>query len=75
MPESVGMGSPQPAMPPEWVDARARRPQGGLGQRTVRRGWALVRAITLTTLTGLLVAMIVATLFGAIVIAANGKLP
>jgi hypothetical protein len=34
-----------------------------------------VRAVALTAFTGLLVAMIVATVFGALVIAINGKLP
>jgi hypothetical protein len=34
-----------------------------------------VRAIALMAFTGLLVAMIVATVFGALVIAINGKLP
>jgi hypothetical protein len=34
-----------------------------------------VRAIGLTAFTGLLVAMIVATIFGALVIAINGQLP
>jgi len=62
-------------MPPEWVGARAGRRRGGFGRRTARRGWALVRAIVLTGLTGLLVALILATIFGALVIAINGKLP
>ena len=75
MPDSEGVGSPQPAMPPEWIGARAARPRGGFGRRTARRRWALVRAIALAAFTGLLVAMIVATIFGAIVIAINGKLP
>jgi hypothetical protein len=75
MPELQGMGGPQPAMPPEWVGARAGRARGGLGRRTARRGWALVRAIALAVLVGLLVALIVATIFGALVIAINGKLP
>jgi hypothetical protein len=62
-------------MPPEWVGARAGRGRGGFGRRTARRGSALVRAVVLTGLTGLLVALIVATIFGALVIAINGKLP
>ena len=75
MTDTGGVGSPQPAMPPEWVGARAPRPRGGAGRRTARRGWALTRAIALTAFTGLLVAMIVATIFGALVIAINGQLP
>ena len=75
MAESQRMGAPQPAMPPEWVGARAGRGRGGFGRRTARRGWALARAIVLTGLTGLLVALILATIFGALVIAINGKLP
>lgn len=75
MAESQRMGGSQPAMPPEWVGARAGRPPGGFGRRTARRGWALVRAVALAALTGLLIALIVATIFGALVIAINGKLP
>ena len=75
MPETKGVGGPQPAMPPEWVGARAGRNRGGFGRRTARRGWALVRAIALAAFTGLLVALIIATMFGALVIAINGKLP
>jgi hypothetical protein len=75
MPDNEVVGSPQPAMPPEWIGARAPMPRGGFGRRAARRGWALVRAIVLVALTGLLVAMIVATIFGALVIAINGKLP
>ena len=45
MAESQRMGAPQPAMPPEWVGARAGRRRGGFGRRTARRGWALVRAL------------------------------
>ena len=74
MPEMQGTGGPQPAMPPEWVGARGR-PPAGFGRRTARRGWALVRAIVLAAFTGLLVALIIATIFGALVIAINGKLP
>ena len=75
MAESQRMGAPQPAMPPEWVGARAGRDRGGFGRRTARRGWALVRAIALAAFTGLFVALIIATIFGALVIAINGKLP
>ena len=75
MPESQGLGGLQPAMPPEWVGARAGPPRGGFGRRTARRGWALVRALVLAAFTGLLVALIFATIFGALVIAINGKLP
>jgi hypothetical protein len=75
MPELQGTGGPQPAMPPDWVGARAGRTRGGFGRRTARRGWALVRALVLAVLTGLLVALIIATIFGALVIAINGKLP
>ena len=61
------MGTPQPAIPPEGIGARAARPRGGFGRRTARRGWALVRAIALAAFTGLLVAMIVATIKGSLV--------
>jgi hypothetical protein len=40
-----------------------------------RRGWALVRTFVLVFLTGLLIAMVLATAFGALVIAINGELP
>jgi hypothetical protein len=75
MPDKEGMGDLQPAMPPEWIGAHPGRPYAGFGRRAARRGWALVRVLVLAGLTGLLVALIVATIFGAIVIAINGKLP
>jgi hypothetical protein len=62
-------------MPPEWIGARGRPPRAGFGRRTARRGSALLGAIALAAFTGLLVALIIATVFGAIVIAINGKLP
>ena len=70
-----GIGRPQPAMPPEWIGAQGGRPRAGFGVRTARRGWALVRAIALAVGTGVLVALIVAAVFGLIVIAVNGEFP
>jgi hypothetical protein len=74
-PETAPMREPQPATPPGWIGARAPRPRGGPVRRTARRGWALVRVIVLAGLTGLLVATIVATAVGALVITINGRLP
>jgi hypothetical protein len=51
------------------------RPQQNVAVRTARRGWALARAITLVIATGFLIALVLATLFGAVVIAIDGKLP
>jgi len=51
------------------------RPRSRRSARVARRGWALVRAIVLVGLTGFLIAVIVATIFGALVIAINGRLP
>jgi uncharacterized transporter YbjL len=51
------------------------RPRPNFAGRLARRGWALVRTAVLVVLTGLLVAMVLATLFGGLVIAINGKLP
>jgi hypothetical protein len=62
----------QPATPPTFFGTR---PRPNLALRTARRGWALVRTAVLVFLTGLLVALVLATLFGALVIAINGKLP
>ena len=62
----------QPATPPTYFGTR---PRPNLALRTARRGWALVRTGVLIFLTGLLVALVLATLFGALVIAINGKLP
>ena len=62
----------QPATPPAFYGARQRQ---HFTLRLARRGWALVRTAVLVFVTGLLVAMVIATLFGALVIAINGKLP
>ena len=62
----------QPATPPTFFGAR---PRPNFALRTARRGWALVRTAVLVFFTGLLVAMVLATLFGGLVIAINGKLP
>jgi hypothetical protein len=59
-------------MPPGFLDAR---PSTNVAFRTVRKGWALVRASALVFFTGLLVAMVLAAIFGGLVIAINGKLP
>jgi hypothetical protein len=69
------MREPQTAMPPEWIGAQGGRPPASFGRRSARRGWALLRALVLAGLTGLLIALIVATILGAIIIAINGKLP
>ena len=62
----------QPATPPTVFGTRQRP---NLALRTARRGWALARTGVLIVLTGLLAALVVATLFGLLVIAINGKLP
>ena len=51
------------------------RTRPGLGARTARRGWALVRALALVGFTGFLVAAVLATIFAGLVIAISGKLP
>jgi hypothetical protein len=43
--------------------------------RVARRGWALARTIALVTLTGLLIAVVVASIFAGLIIAINGALP
>ncbi|MEX1008481.1 MAG: hypothetical protein WD271_11625 [Acidimicrobiia bacterium] len=58
-------------MPPGFYSAR---PNTNIAVRTARKGWALVRTGVLVFLTGLLVAMVLAALFGGLVIAINGKL-
>jgi hypothetical protein len=60
---------------PAWASARARRPEPGPVRRTARRGWAAVRLVVLTGLAGLLVAMVIATALGAIVIAITSHTP
>jgi hypothetical protein len=40
-----------------------------------RRGWALARTCLLVVATGLVIAVVLATVFGALVIAVNGELP
>jgi hypothetical protein len=67
-------GSPtaQPATPSTPYGAR---PAPRRGVRAARRGWALVRTIVLVALTGLLIAVVVATIFAGLIIAINGALP
>jgi hypothetical protein len=43
--------------------------------RTARRGMALVRMLVLVGFTGFLVAAVIATVFGGIVVIINGRLP
>ena len=62
----------QPATPMVYSRARARP---NFGVRTAKRGWALVRAIVLIGVTGILIAGVFATIFAGLVIAINGKLP
>jgi hypothetical protein len=62
----------QPAMPPGFARAR---PEQNAATRLARRGWALARTCLLVFLCGLLVALVLATIFGALVIAINGELP
>ncbi len=59
-------------MPPGFSRARPRK---NIAVRTARKGWALVRTGVLVVCTGLLVAMVVAAVFGGLVIPINGKLP
>jgi hypothetical protein len=59
-------------MPP--LPFGARQPPGR-GVRVARRGWALARGVALVGFTGFLVASVVATVFAALVIAINGRLP
>ena len=73
MADEPSMLGPQPAMPPEWIGAQARRPRPGFGIRTARRGWALVRAIVLAVLAGVLMALIIAAIFGLIVMAVDSN--
>ncbi len=68
-PEMQGTRSPQP--PTRGHPARAR----GTGWRLATRTWATIRLGVLVVLTGTLVAAVIATVFGAIVIAINGHLP
>jgi hypothetical protein len=44
-------------------------------EKAAGKGWALTRAITLVLATGVLVAVVLATLFAGLVIAIDGKLP
>jgi hypothetical protein len=50
-------------------------PSPSLAARLGRRGWALTRTLVLVTLTGLLVAAVVAPACGGILIAIDGRLP
>ncbi len=71
-PELPGSPSPQPAMSPAPYGARQRPTRS---RRAARRGLALVRGIVLIAATGFLIAAVVATIFGGLVIAINGRLP
>jgi hypothetical protein len=51
------------------------RPGSDLAVKAARRGWALVRTAALVVATGLVVALVLATVFAGLVIAINGKLP
>lgn len=59
-------------MPPGFY---RERPHTNIAVRTAHTGWALVRTGVLVFFTGLLVAMVLAAVFGGLVIAINGKLP
>lgn len=62
----------QPAMPPDVAGTRGRVT---VAVRAARRGWALVRGVALVLCAGFLGALVMATLFAALVIAINGRLP
>jgi hypothetical protein len=51
------------------------RPGSDLAVKAARRGWALVRTAALVVATGVIFALVLATVFAALVIAINGKLP
>jgi hypothetical protein len=51
------------------------RPTTNVAVRTARKGWALFRTGVLVFLTGVLIAIVVAAIFGGLVIAINGELP
>jgi hypothetical protein len=59
-------------MPPLPYGTRAAPTRG---MRAARRGVAVVRMVFLVGFTGFLVALIIATVFAAVVIAINGRLP
>lgn len=59
-------------MPPGFYSTR---PATNVAIRTARKGWALLRAGVLVVLTGLLIGVVLAALFGGLVIAINGELP
>lgn len=70
-PKLQGSPNRQPATPPLLFGAR--RPNVGI--RMARRGWAFVRMVVLLALSALLVATVIATALGALVIVVNGRLP
>ncbi|HEX9467051.1 MAG TPA: hypothetical protein VGA11_01455 [Acidimicrobiia bacterium] len=70
-PKLQGSPSRQPATPPLLFGAR--RPK--VGVRMARRGGALVRMVALVALSAFLVAAVLATVLGALVIVVNGRLP
>jgi hypothetical protein len=59
-------------MPPLEYDTR---PGTDLAVKAARRGWALVRTAALVLATGLVFALVLATVFAGLVIAINGELP
>jgi hypothetical protein len=59
-------------MPPLPYGTRAAPTRG---MRAARRGAACVRMLFLVGFTGFLVALVIATVFAAVVIAINGRLP
>jgi hypothetical protein len=70
-PKLQGSPSRQPATPPLLFGAH--RPHFAF--RVARRGGALVRMVVLVALSALLVATVIATALGALVIVVNGRLP
>jgi hypothetical protein len=68
----TGTSTPQPATPPMPLGTRPGR---SLGVRIARRSTAFVRMLLLIGFTGFLVAAVVATVFAALVIAINGRIP
>ena len=68
----TGTPTPQPATPSPPFGAR---PGPGRGVRVARRGTAFVRMLLLVGFSGFLVALVLATVFAALVIAINGRLP
>ena len=55
-----------------FVSARAEH---GVAEQAARRGWALARASLLVLASGVLLALVLATIFVGMVVAIDGKLP